>query len=139
MKRTLLPILALLIASACSDSNSGDDDQAFGPVENFEEIQTQRGFKWSTEQEYELDLEGLKSLPFSKQGVLEISSLEGEVLHRAVVEASQTRTLKFKAVAGLDSIAVSFGTIFKEVNLHSNRALFDFLPADDTTDLAIGN
>lgn len=139
MRRMILSLFTLLVLAACSDSGSSDDDQTFGPVDNFDEIQTQEGFKWSTEVEYELELEGLKTLPFAKQGVLEVSSLDGEVLHRSVVEASQNRSLKFKAVAGLDSLTVNFGTIFKEVNVHSNRALFDFLPADDTTDLAIGN
>lgn len=139
MKRMLLLLLTLFTATACSDSTNSDDDQVFGPVDNFEEIQTQNGFKWSTEEEYELELIGLKTLPFSKQAVLEVSSLDGEVIHRSVVEASQNKTLKFKAVGGLDSLAVSFGSIFKEVDLHANRALFDFLPADDTTDLAIGN
>lgn len=136
MKKVFIIASALVLSlSACQ--KEADNNLSLSPSEakSFEELQVSDNFNWSTETAYSLELIGLNNMPFGIKKQLKVETLNGEVLYTTLAEISQDRSIAFKAPAGLNSVIVRYGSITKECALKNGAFHFDFIPADDTSDL----
>ncbi len=141
MKKTVFAIslLSMVFLSSCREDQADDNTQSPSFAASFEDIKTTPDFDWSTEEQYRLQLKGLKTLPFAKKGMIEVKTVSGDLLMRRLVEISQDRNIRFDAPAGLESLKVSFGTIEKVVPVSNNRLSFDYIPFDDQSDIEQDN
>lgn len=137
MKKSFLFLsgLALILLSACSkDDEPSQSTPSSGP-QSFEEINTTADFNWSTQIEYILQIQGLKTLPFAKKELLEVRDSKGKLLARRLTEISQDVNFQFNAAAGAETFTITYGSIEKTVSVNNNTAVFDYIPVDDRSDL----
>ncbi len=135
----LLSFLSAGLLVSCSKDEPAGNTGNTSAVERFEDLQVNDDFNWSTNSSYELELQGLKTLPFAKKGLIEVRNLDNELIARRNTEISQDLKFEFEAAAGIDAFVVSFGSISKQVMVSNNKAVFDYLPVDDTSDIDESN
>ena len=139
MKKFIIFGALSLALIACEKDDSVSNNPINTGAEVFQDIQTAPDFTWSTETEYRLDLVAMKNVPFSTSDFIEVRSLNGNLLFRALATTSDEKTIRFMAKGDLATAIVSFGTISKELNFSAKSAEFDFIPFDDQSDIQSEN
>ncbi len=133
MKKLFYLGLGALVFSACAKESA--NSQSFNPDANsFSELRISPNFDWETSHAIQLTVEGLAG-GASTMHFLTVSDPNGNELYKALTTTGTDHNLFFDLADQHNYVTVKCGSISKEVQVKNRKAIFNYVIADDRSDL----
>lgn len=124
----LLAIATSLVSCKKDLIEKAAENQNNTTATSFKQIKTSAEFNWSTKQDVELNISGLKTaVPITN--TLKISSVDGKTIYNSLFYSMETSSkVKISVPAIVKELRVDYGSISKVVKIESGKADFNFIP-----------
>ena len=133
-KLTLLTLVCAGLIACKKDDAQKTNPTTQGKVENFSDLNVNPNFDWESGHMNSLLVEGLENATSAKR-FLTVATPDGLGVQKVWTSINQDHTLQFDLADQYDHVVVRFGTIEKKVDMKNRKGSFDYMVADDRSDL----
>lgn len=134
MKRICLAIMLTASLIACKKDDTQANNPSPSKIENFKDLSVNPNFDWETGHMNSLVVQGLKGATNAKH-FLTVSTPDGLEVQKVWTSISEDHNIQFDLADQYKFVIVRFGSIEKKVELKNRKGSFDYIIADDRSDL----